>query len=488
VRAGRGDIAAVAGFTLLAAALRFSTLHVQSFELDEAVTVGLLRHDLWGMLGQIPHSESTPPLYYLLAWPWAKVLGTGEAGLRSLSALFGTATVPVAYLAGRELVSSRSGLVVAALAATNPLLVWEGQEARSYALLVLTAGLSLVYFARILRREARVGDLALWAATSALALLTHYFAAFLALPEAVWLALAHRSRLREIGAAAGGVALVGAALVPLAVEQRGHRGAEALIRDSGSLGLRLRQLPKQFLVGFDAPAETVLAVVAAAICAGAVVLLLTRGSREERGQAVVPAVLAAAAVAVPLLLALAGFDYFNARNSLAAWLPAATVVGAGLAVRGAARLGVAGAAALALLGVVVAVGVATDARYQRDDWRGAAEALGSPSVPRAVVFAPAETAALQLYLRGSKSPPAAGAAVREIDFLVMARHRAGEERAAPRLRELPPPPPGGRTLERRREQTFALVRYRLARPVRVVSGVFPPLAERKPSVLVQDPR
>jgi hypothetical protein len=66
VRLGRY---ALAGLVLLAAALRFSTLHVQSFELDEAVTVGLLRHDLWGMLGQLPHSESTPPLYYVFAWP-----------------------------------------------------------------------------------------------------------------------------------------------------------------------------------------------------------------------------------------------------------------------------------------------------------------------------------------------------------------------------------------------------------------------------------
>jgi hypothetical protein len=228
--------------------------------------------------------------------------------------------------------------------------------------------------------------------------------------------------------------------------------------------------------------------VAAVICAGAVVLLVARGSREERGRAVAPAVLAAAAVAAPLLLALVGFDYFNARNSLGAWLPAATVVGAGLAVRRAARLRPAGAAALALLGVTVAVGVAADARYQRDDWRGAAQALGSASVPRAVVFTPAETAALQLYVRGSRPPPPAGAPVREIDVLVMARHRAGEERAAPPLRELPPPPPGGSTVERRGQETFALVRYGLSRPVRVATGIFPPLAGKEPAVLVQSPR
>lgn len=87
---------ALVALTVLAGVLRFATLDVQSFWLDESVTVGLVREDLGGMLSAIPDSESTPPLYYVLAWGWAKLFGTGEVGLRSLSALFGTATVPVA--------------------------------------------------------------------------------------------------------------------------------------------------------------------------------------------------------------------------------------------------------------------------------------------------------------------------------------------------------------------------------------------------------
>ena len=51
------------------------------------------------MLGLIPQTESTPPLYYCVAWVWARVFGFGEAGLRSLSALCRGATVPVVYCA-----------------------------------------------------------------------------------------------------------------------------------------------------------------------------------------------------------------------------------------------------------------------------------------------------------------------------------------------------------------------------------------------------
>ncbi|MDX6646594.1 MAG: mannosyltransferase [Miltoncostaeaceae bacterium] len=110
----------LAGLTALAALLRFATLDLQSLWYDETVTAGLVRMDLFDMLGRIPDSESTPPLYYVIAWLWAKVFGTGEVGLRSLSALAGTAFVPVAYAAAARLVTPRAGLIAAALAALNP--------------------------------------------------------------------------------------------------------------------------------------------------------------------------------------------------------------------------------------------------------------------------------------------------------------------------------------------------------------------------------
>ena len=98
------------------AAVRFATLDVQSFWIDEGYTVRLLRMDLGGLIHGIPRTEETPPLYYALAWLWTRVTGTGEVGVRSFSALVGTATIPVAYLLGRRLVSERAGLVTAALA------------------------------------------------------------------------------------------------------------------------------------------------------------------------------------------------------------------------------------------------------------------------------------------------------------------------------------------------------------------------------------
>src|SRR5206468_11461003 len=101
-------------------------------------------------------------------------------------ALLGVAAVSVAYLSGRELISGRAGLVAAAVVATNPLLVWYGQEARAYAMLVLLSGLASLFFARALR-GGKPSDLWLWAISSALATATHYFALFPFLAEAAWL-------------------------------------------------------------------------------------------------------------------------------------------------------------------------------------------------------------------------------------------------------------------------------------------------------------
>jgi hypothetical protein len=76
------------------------------------------------MLGALPTSESTPPLYYVLAWIWSRMLGTDETGLRSLSAAIGTLTVLATYAGAQALVSRRSALFAAALVVVSPFLVW----------------------------------------------------------------------------------------------------------------------------------------------------------------------------------------------------------------------------------------------------------------------------------------------------------------------------------------------------------------------------
>src|SRR3954470_21093741 len=142
----------IAALTVAAAAIRFASLGLQAYHHDEAITaVKVLHPGLRDTLYNVRDYESTPPLYYLLAWGWSQLFGVHEVGLRSLSALAGVATVPVAGLIGIEAVGRRVGVALAALVAVSPMLIWYSQEARAYSLLVLLSAVSLLYFVRFRR-------------------------------------------------------------------------------------------------------------------------------------------------------------------------------------------------------------------------------------------------------------------------------------------------------------------------------------------------
>ena len=71
--------------------LRFATLDVQGFWLDEEVTLSVIQGHGEGsgpieVLRAVQASESNPPVYYLLLSAWEKIFGSGEVGIKSLSA------------------------------------------------------------------------------------------------------------------------------------------------------------------------------------------------------------------------------------------------------------------------------------------------------------------------------------------------------------------------------------------------------------------
>jgi hypothetical protein len=388
-----GDRAAVAviALTALAALLRFYRLGHQGFWFDEANTALLVHFSPGKMLGLIPQTESTPPLYYCIAWLWARAFGYGEAGLRSLSALAGVLSVPLAYGAGAKLVSRRAGLIVAALCACNPLLIWYSQEARSYALLVLLSTASLLAFAYTLERPT-ARSAATWVIASGLALATHYYALLVVLPEALWLLAANR-RSRPAQVAVGLVGLCGLALVPLAISQNGTGRGNWIAH--APLGRRVAQIAPQFVIGFGSPAYDVLEPLALALAIFALVLLVTRGGGERRG-ALVAGALALGGLAISLVLIAGGVDDLITRNVLAIWMPAALVIAAGLAAPRARLVGLGGAVALCAIGLTAAVGVATDRSLQRPDWRAVARLLG-PHPPRGPAIAPRRAILVQHY-------------------------------------------------------------------------------------------
>lgn len=406
----------VLGLTALGALLRFATIRSQSFWFDEAQLAHEARLSLGGLFNTLGAQETSPPLYFVLAWAWAKVFGTGEAGLRSLSALGGTALIPVTYLCGRELVSRRAGTVAAALVAVSPFMIWYAQEAREYMLLALLSGGSLLFFARSLSSRGN-RDIGWWALLSVLAILTHFFAGFLIVPEA--LVLLWRSRTRIVIAAVAAVAIVQIALVPLAIADTGH----PIGWITGlPLSTRIQQVPVTFALNTLYRSSLLSSgLLAGAIALAATIFLIVGGAgRRELQGAGWAAALAAVVLVVPLLAAVAGHDFFIARALIPAWVPLAVVLGAACTAR---RWPVSGAAfAVLLLGAFVygTIKIGGDHRYQRPDWRGVAAALGPASRRRAVIAYDGALATdpLKIYLAGAPwRQPTAPVTVSEVDVI-----------------------------------------------------------------------
>ncbi len=472
----RAEVWWLAAIVAAGALLRFTTLDLQSFWDDEAVTVGgVLAPSLWTTLGHVPSSEASPPLYYVIAWAWTRVFGHGEVGIRSLSALLGTATIPVAWWAGRRLVAPWVGLAVAALVAFSPEMVWYSQEARGYALLVLLCAASLGFMAEALHtRETRM--LRWWALTSALAIATHYFGAFVAIPEAVvllWLLPEHR---RAVIAWTAGVGAVGAALLPLAIHQAGY-GHDVWIKYL-SLPHRLRMLWKEFTIGrAGTPPDDLLRVAHVAVIAAAAVGVWAGLRRPHSRGFALAAGIGLAALAIPLALKLVGEDYFYSRNLIGAWVPLAMAVGATATVR---WIGPAVIAAVCAVFLVLNVVIDTEPKLQRADWRGISRVVGPAPGLRAIVAPKDGRHALLYYLPRAREVPEGAVTVAEIDLL--GRSHAPGPRFGPM-------PAGFGRVSRVHARRFYFLRYSARSPQRVTIDQLrnARLDEPRAAILLQRP-
>ena len=483
----------------LGAGLRFAGLGDQSFWFDESVTVEVVRPEFGGAFDALKASESTPPLYYLLAWLWTRVFGDGEAGLRSLSALAGTLTIPVAWAAAREVTGRWGAWTAAAVVAVSPLLVWYSQEARAYSFLALLGGVS-VWLCLRARARPSFASLAAWGIAAALTLLTHYFGVFVIVGEALVLVGAFRRRPAALVVVVPLLAGTAAALRALG-DAQGSGDRTSWIA-SIPLGDRAGDVARELFSGSTdliaanagRPGAAV-GVVGWIGVTGALVFAVTGwigatrfaggtaaaqrdsgrppagGTRSDAGRPIASlrrvapvAVVAAAGLLVPLALALAGDarDYFLDRNLLAAAVPVAVLFGA---IIGEAAWRPGRAAALALAGVACLAGVWVDLdvlrrpELGRADWRAIAADLGPHDRERAIAVIPGfAQAPLRVYGRGVSPLPASGVRVTEVDLV---------GNFIPGVQPEPRPPAGFAPAGRSQRVQVALLRYRAARPTLV---------------------
>ncbi|MBI5566188.1 MAG: glycosyltransferase family 39 protein [Chloroflexi bacterium] len=139
--------------TLLAFGARVIDLGRDSFWFDELWTLNATRDDVATIVGG--QDLNNPPGYFLVAYGAVQAVGVSEYALRFPSALAGTLTIPLIYVAACILAGRRVGVWAALLLAISPFHLRYSQEARGYALQVMCSMFSTTSLLLALVRQKR---------------------------------------------------------------------------------------------------------------------------------------------------------------------------------------------------------------------------------------------------------------------------------------------------------------------------------------------
>jgi len=171
---GRGFWGLAAIVLAIAAEARFLGLTDRSLWFDEAHSVYVTQSPFLQLLGLVAHTDTHPPLYYVLLKAWMVFFGSGEMAVRGLSAVCGFLMIPLLYGFVRRMTDRDVALAAAVLLAGSAFAARAAQEARMYPLLGLLA-LGSWAALRVALEQPRARTWIVYAATTALMLYTHYF-------------------------------------------------------------------------------------------------------------------------------------------------------------------------------------------------------------------------------------------------------------------------------------------------------------------------
>ena len=363
------------------AALRLYHLGGESLWFDEAYSIQLARGTLAHILGERT-TDIHPPLYYVALHVWMLAAGHSEAAARLLSALCSIATIPAAALVARRLFNQPVALVTAAIVAISPFHVEFAQEARMYALLCLTATLSVGAFVTLFdfeRSERRPWRITYVLATT-LMLYTHIYSVFIVAAEVVSLGVIWRidrdAFRRVLGPWLRLTAVVGVLYLPWLTSL-----ADQVSRVQGSFWIA-RPMLVSVLFPFAAFTGWFPAVVLVPLAGyGLKRLFAATGARPP---VVFVAPWLAAPIVLPFLLSFVGSPIFHYKYTIAASVPFAMVAAVGFLEWPNAKW------RQPLAAVLMAITAGRLAYYytvpHKDGWRRAAATIEAAAQPNDVVL------------------------------------------------------------------------------------------------------
>jgi len=151
---------------------------------DEAFSTYISQFSFWD-IARYTATDVHPPLYYWLLKIWSALFGSTELAYRSMSILFGAATMSVAFFLSRKLFGRKVAWLSLLFISLSPMLIRYSDEARMYtlaALIVLSATYVMIH-----AQESRKKSTWVWyGVLVSLGMWTHYFTALAWLAHWVW--------------------------------------------------------------------------------------------------------------------------------------------------------------------------------------------------------------------------------------------------------------------------------------------------------------
>ncbi len=368
----RSDYAVVSIGILLAGTLTLPYLGNRSFWVDETVSV-IYAHDDWTSLWQAMLRDRNMWLYYTLLHLWLK-LGESEFLVRSLSAVFALATIPVIYSLGTRLFGSRVGSAAALLLSVNAFFIRYAQEARGYSLLVLLTIISSYCFVGVIERFSW-RDWAAHGVSGVLAIYAHAFGALVFIAHVMSVAFLPRRDIPWRGLIGTGTA-TGLLSLPLILATNTHQldwVVQPRARDIGT-----------FFMDLAGGAPSLLAY--SLLLLAALGFAVMRSPRSEPSHDTWRLAFLLTWLLVPLVIAFS-FSFFVKPVFVGRYLIICLPPFVLLAAVGLSRLGHRWLFATALGIVLILSGLAVNTRNTQEDWKGATTFVLSEARPDdAVLF------------------------------------------------------------------------------------------------------
>jgi hypothetical protein len=257
---------------------------------DETLALFVGRKSIPGLFDTVLDQRGGAPLHFLFAWIVAHA-GGGLVGLRLVSAIFATATVPVVALLGKKLAGRPTALAATVLCSASWMLLFHGVYGRMYSLFLFTSALSFLALLHASEKRTRRAW-ALWAIAMLLCVAAHPYGALVLATQGVYVVLT-RVPLRVVVPAFATVLILGIPFwrTDLVLAGRfdvGVGNGSTTLGSPGSIASYLEIVAGDFTAGYT-PVITVVLLLA-------LVGFVSLVRRKPRG-----AVLVAAVVVVPLV-------------------------------------------------------------------------------------------------------------------------------------------------------------------------------------------